>query len=580
MDSAPSAAVSSSPSRKKQKIDGDSALAPPSSEASDDGQQQDYSASFHELIQWAENNFEPESSRVIFASSPDLTAREILNFILKYVYIHHPDDDNFDSDDDNEYVIDEEDENRVKSSRAALKFVTCWLGKERDELKMCRIPSLSQLCAQHLAADLFSGLADTVTYNVIYCIGNYNDGMWDECLNVLHACILSKIDNHKSQTTPSLTHVPESFQDDVMEELYIFIIVYVLYADLRWIEQDPTSKSNVTIPIRKHDIRQNRYGVGTGWWVYFGYDLACSVVPNSGRGALAKAGLLPHAILTHYLNNYSDLWNAGYDSHSLIMDHLIQDGKSLVVIHPFACSIAVPSIAAFMHVYHDHAECYHECDIDEIHQFLLQTYKYLNGGLSPPTDEYDKLLCVSGKKTSIEKGEDIQKHPLKVMGLDALKKLVGNYLDKHEASKIEDELYVRGHKTSKTYVQRLRLRGDHDKAYLLKAAITSKEAHFLDLQHCSSLDEECLVAMLHHMENVKHVLLHGTSIPENSKFIQEMSKTRKIHFGFKSGVCRCCGRVPFLNKDQIDPPPHELMEEIRKLKEENAKLRKRLAEPS
>ena len=91
------------------------------------------------------------------------------------------------------------------------------------------------------------------------------------------------------------------------------------------------------------------------------------------------------------------------------------------------------------------------------------------------------------------------------------------------------------------YIKRLRLNGNFTKAEMLHAAIISYGAHFIKLEYCWNLDEECLEAILDQLCRVTIVLLKGTSLTEDSDVIKRLREKRKEVIFISSDVCKCCG---------------------------------------
>ena len=122
---------------------------------------------------------------------------------------------------------------------------------------------------------------------------------------------------------------------------------------------------------------------------------------------------------------------------------------------------------------------------------------------------------------------------------------VGEFIDAWNADDILYDIGYRGRcETNKdgNGVKRLRLNGNFSKGEILQAAIVSREATLVDLEHCWHLDEECLGLALHHLKDVKVMLLKGTPITETSEVIKNANVGRKqrIKFVFLD-ACKCCG---------------------------------------
>jgi hypothetical protein len=93
-------------------------------------------------------------------------------------------------------------------------------------------------------------------------------------------------------------------------------------------------------------------------------------------------------------------------------------------------------------------------------------------------------------------------------------------------------------------VTRMRLQGNHTKEYLLRAAVTCISVTILDLQDCTSLDEEILDAMTICCSVARVLLLKGTSISPDSDVVAKL-KARGCDVDFSGTCCPCCGRVQF-----------------------------------
>jgi hypothetical protein len=100
------------------------------------------------------------------------------------------------------------------------------------------------------------------------------------------------------------------------------------------------------------------------------------------------------------------------------------------------------------------------------------------------------------------------------------------------------------HKGGAFGVERMRLQGNHTKEYLLRAAVTCASVKILDLQDCTSLDEEILDVMTTCCSVARVLLLKGTSILPDSDVVAKLME-RGCHVDFSGNCCPCCGRVQF-----------------------------------
>ena len=159
-----------------------------------------------------------------------------------------------------------------------LEFVIEWLAVEEGG-RSNRIPSLRTLCAQRIAMDIFRKFVPDINQNF-------------EDRNMVYFAItifyhitleLSKLSKYDAQA-----HV----YPFVMEEVCIFVIVYLLYIDIRKLRHAPTIRKYLQLPTPgpNNDVF---------WWDSAGWRSVESVVKNPGWGSQAKLGLLPYSVFVY-----------------------------------------------------------------------------------------------------------------------------------------------------------------------------------------------------------------------------------------------------------------------------------------
>jgi len=467
-----------------------------------------------DLLGWATSGFQPEDlGKKLLSRSPKITARDVLNFTIVWVF----DDIRRTSTNDSTPPAS------IDKRTIALGFVIKWLGQEHT-----KIPSLSVLCAQKLAAKM----AIPITRNIDQKLQRFNAEVnflkqfeneedynknanrmfkkytflkrcpsfelseQDLCESI-YRMMVKRLDK---QGIPPQTSV----QECVLEELCIFIIVYLLYIDLR------------------------------------------IAIPDKGRGRLAKYAIIPYSVLLRY---YS--YEIMVDTEEVIQlfaytDFSSQSNPKFSICHPLVDTIALPCIIAFFHFY----LIYGRDDMNESEmEFLDGTLcPYIKNVLSTQligydsSDEYSVLLRQLKAKSDMEDMTDyvmtICENPYKDK-ISLVSRML-HFIDTIETRKrFGVGLNERFDYYKTTDVERVRLNGNFSKLHMAKCVfLTGASTPLLDLQHCTELDEELLDGILTYMKKVKYVWFKGTSIDKHSEVVQKFGR-RCIRFDFTGESFKC-----------------------------------------
>ena len=189
----------------------------------------------------------------------------------------------------------------------------------------------------------------------------------------------------------------------IAEEIYIFTIVYLLYIDIRKLKREPSSRRELTIPVR-------RSSYDDCWWPNTGRNLVADAVRDDGRGSLAKAGLLPYSAFLN-MKRFGNLWNIEVLWHMTYFDCEL---GSLRIKHPFAASVAVvPTIAtSFTHYMKNYL--YEEWVDDHIQNHLVPWSRavYTETTQKEMAELYSSMIKVSHLKATPKNIHSLQ--PLKM----------------------------------------------------------------------------------------------------------------------------------------------------------------------
>lgn len=232
-----------------------------------------------DLEGWASCDFQPADLMRSLSISPGVRARDVLKFTIMWVLGQR-------------YRSYSEDVS-LQMRRIALKFVTEWLGHDPESNNNdIRIPSLSTLCAQKLASKMAIPVAEKFEekLNIARPLSSHLTGQ--KFCDSIDTWLSEKLENEKG--IPSHSFI----QKLLLQELYIFIIVYMLYCDLRELKSRPYSEYSLRLPVDIFEDREDYFR-----WLLDTISLA---VPNKGRGRLAKLAVLPYCVLLNYINTVSN----------------------------------------------------------------------------------------------------------------------------------------------------------------------------------------------------------------------------------------------------------------------------------
>eukprot|EP00956_Cyclotella_meneghiniana_P013212 scaffold18920_cov64-Cyclotella_meneghiniana.AAC.4 len=313
--------------------------------------------------------------------------------------------------------------------------------------------------------------------------------------------------------------VPVHLHSLVVEEVCIFVIVYLLYIDIRKHPFEPISRRDLQIPIPH---RRDPHGF---WWDHIGIRLVDAIVKNQGRGALAKAGLLPYCVFIQAKKLGSSFWCMDF------IYHMFDTDKHLNIQHPMAESVAlIPIISAleacFIRFVDDHSESLYDLFEDSVIPWLK------NIQIEPIHKEpdllHDSMIRVSSFTRS---STDVHALEPLMAGKSRGCELVQNFIDMADTLEEYGHPPLKNHPCSRDrFVKRIRLTGNFSKMEILRTAMrmNGNGPAVLDFEDCKNLDEECLELVLKWLHTPKVVRLKGTSVNQNSDVLKRLNKDLDI----------------------------------------------------
>lgn len=496
-----------------------------------------------QLRSWVSNAKKKNSSfspqmREDLLKSQNVNAIHILQFVLEFVFGWSPveiiseyEEDYFREDGTlvHRTIRDVYKESLNRDDRGtALAFVTEWLGQDPEvESSNPDLPSLARLCAQRIAIDMF----DTFMYDLDI---NFEDKNLDYFKDTLKGDIESQL---KSSSVPDYLHT------SIIEEIVIFIIVHFLFIDLRSLVLCPAHPERVLkLPV----FVDEEY---VDW-----QSEVIDSVRDTGRGSLAKVGLLTFSVLKSYKKKLSDTELYGskksYGHIEVLTTGLFGERRhgEFNSRHPFACTVVKAPLAAIVHA------CLRGNDYNDpeyreqlVWNNLIPWIKQ-QGITETRKCGYDLLLLAS-KNVSLTE----MRHPGPFMmdqaGCNAI---VRDCIDAFAAQNLYESaiIFTGGYDGDRGgYCRRLRLNGNFSKEEILSAVLVGKDATLIDLEYCKQLDEECLEAILFHTRSLKRMMLKGTQIGKHSNVIKNanVGRKQKIHFIFED-ACKVSGRPSVLTQ--------------------------------
>ena len=265
----------------------------------------------------------------------------------------------------------------------ALEYVSEWLGtdphapptpasKDRDGGdRRTAPPSLARLCAQRVAMGMFPSLVERVD-------SNFDDMQ----LHYFEATLPSGL---KSELSAS--GMPDHLADEICEEVLVFVIVHLLYVDLRTLPDAPHKENELLLPGRYLSNGPRRASTDRrrrdiqNWWDNRALLVFDRAVPDAGRGSLAKVGVVSHAVHSNFGALFpspaapgGESERLGYCHVSAVVAMLFPDGGSgLRVRHPLADGAALVPLALFLMRYletghHRHRD---QSVLDKIERVIL-----------------------------------------------------------------------------------------------------------------------------------------------------------------------------------------------------------------
>eukprot|EP00956_Cyclotella_meneghiniana_P038255 scaffold150921_cov40-Cyclotella_meneghiniana.AAC.2 len=419
-------------------------------------------------------------------SSSTVDAKYVLRFTLDFVFGWYP-----------YYDALERHGNMSLDDRLILSdFVTEWLAVE-EEFSM--IPSLKTLCAQRIAMDIFRKLVFEIDENFDYREMSYF------AITIFYNITmeLSKI------------NAPVHLYPLVVEEVCIFVTVYLLYIDVRKLLHRPTCRNELKLPTPK-EPNDSFY-----WWSDTGWRSVESVVENSGRGSLAKLSLLPYSAFVK-----TKIHGSGWSIE--LVDSMLNSDGSLKIQHPMGESVALaPIISWLVAVFIRSPNGDTEWAREEFEEFVIPWLR--NMQIKPvhkdPDELYDFMIKVSNMTGS---PKDV--HALEPLTTDKSRdqELIQNCIDLADTVSgncIDKTAYNKSNyppNSSPGYedsiIKRIRLNGAYSKAEILQIAMrfNGSRPATLDFEDCKNLDEKCLKLVLHKwLYRPKVLHLAGTSIRAN-----------------------------------------------------------------
>eukprot|EP00956_Cyclotella_meneghiniana_P024617 scaffold49682_cov53-Cyclotella_meneghiniana.AAC.3 len=444
-----------------------------------------------------------------------------------------------------------ENKNTIIDNRVTLlEFVTEWLAVEEGG-RNNNVPSLTTLCAQRIAMEIFQKFVSYIDHH----FENSNPSFFNIALfNYIELELANNIG------------APVHLHSFVVEEVCLFVIVYLLYIDIRKQTDEPTRRRDLQIPIPK---KREPHGF---WWDHIGIHLVDAIVKNQGRGALAKAGLLPYCVFIRakapkirLRYSKSSLWCMNFICSMFDTDY------HLNIQHPMAESVAlIPIISTFEACFIRSGDGYDSKWLENLFEGSIIPW-LKNIRIEPIHKELDMLYGSMVRVSSLT-GSSTDVHALEPLmgGKSRGRELVQNCID------MADTLNEYGRPSSNNFlykrdrfVKRIRLTGNFSKVEILRTAMrmNGHGPAVLDFEDCKNLDEECLKLVLKWLHKPKVVRLKGTSINQNSEVLKRLNKDldikKKILFVFEPKV---------VNKEE------KLERENRRLLQENASLKRQIDE--
>ncbi|GFH46399.1 predicted protein [Chaetoceros tenuissimus] len=435
---------------------------------------------FQSWIDYSKSNSNTKEATL---QSPLAKAKNVLQFTLECVFMWNcPNIDWHDIDD------------RLQM----MEFVTDWLGSDTEEDRNKRIPSLFKLCAQRIAMELFHKFVADIDINfeearLLY----FTDTLQNEILSEL-----------KKMDVSAFLH------EYIVEEVYIFTIVYLLYIDIRKLEYEPEDREELTIPIR-------RSSYDDCWWPNKGRNLVTDAVRNHGRGSFAKAGLLPYSAFLN-MKRFGNIWPIDVLWHMTYFDCEL---GSLRINHPFAASVAVVPIIAALFAFYIHADESYEASHDDVENHLVPWCKavYPETTQKDMAELYSSMVKVSHFKALSQNIYNLQ--PLK-MNMAKNRKFFQDIIDIIQVIK-EFGIPCKYEGFCGT-VRSVRFNGNYTKFELLRNAMIiggiERSVNVLDLEDCINLDKECLEAICKWLRP-KTVYLKGTPFNIHSPILNKIKKS-------------------------------------------------------
>jgi len=240
----------------------------------------------------------------------------------------------------------------------ALEFVSEWLGADPPAPatplaegcssgggRPTTVPSLARLCAQRIAMDMFPSLVERVD-------ANFDDMQ----LHYFEAALPAEM-----RSELSASGMPDHLIDEICEEVYVFVIVHLLYVDLRTLPDAPHKENELLLPGRYLSNGPRRASTDRrrrdiqNWWDNRALPVFDRAVPDAGRGSLAKVGIVSHAVRSNFgtlfpgrstVEEESD--RLGYCHVDAVLFMLFSGGPHLRVRHPLADGVALGPLALFL----------------------------------------------------------------------------------------------------------------------------------------------------------------------------------------------------------------------------------------
>lgn len=507
----------------------------------------------NQLLRWARDDFKPpKSSQEVQAllRSPESSAKAISHLVICHVF------DCYDCSESHQ--------------TEALGYVTRWLSYDPpDEPQLeGHVPSLQRLCAQTLAARAYQRIIAQVTsVEVPFSIE------WEERMSIhdrfrqvganssrelaedIDRAVLQSVENSilSSRSSEVISPVPDTSWQMIVDETYIFVIVHMLYRDLRNIRYEPADVHDLELPLEPPKDKVEFWWNDTGQW-----DVE-EVVPMTGRASPAKMVILVHAMLVNFtkalpktIDTSKKNWNAGIRGGYDYFGYLTLAVEN--IFHPLQLQLMLPCIqtlvVAILGV-GDSRDIWEQNEAhlsDTMYPFFKGTMDILN------QDRMDDLLKFMNAWPTVSP-EFIKKMALKPfpninwkLPSDARQCLEKCMID------FKDD-FVSLDNMNLTPCVRLRLRGNWTREEILERVLVSSSVSFLDLRGCRNLDETSLEAITNYCWQLKAIFLHDTPIKENSPALLALRKdaNRKVRIDFSGSLeatrCLCgCGHLALIDR--------------------------------